>query len=264
MGLALQVIGTFATNPGAAGAAAAAFAGDSLAVLNFDSSSSAELVNCWGSNAAGGRAEIHSPKLHDNIRGLEVWVPAGSSRQLMSAKFAQRLYAQDVLSVLIGGGAAETDALFLLNYYDGIGGLDARLTTPDAILPRVVDLVGVETVQAGGGPAVGNWSAGVTLNSTADLLKANTDYAVLGYTVDTEGGAVGISGPDTGNVRVGGPLTTDALVTRDWFIHLSERTGKACVPVINSANKGATLISTAQAVAGTAVHVVLHCAQLSA
>jgi len=66
---------------------------------------------------------------------------------------------------------------------------------------------------------------------------------VLGMTTDTECAAVCLRGPDTGNLRVSVPgepdLTEDTMW---WFRELSWHYNLPLIPVINSANKGATLI----------------------
>src|SRR5437867_3516144 len=80
-------------------------------------------------------------------------------------------------------------------------------------------------------------------NAVVDLLRANTDFAVFGMTTNTECAAICLRGPDTANLRVSVPGEPD--FTEDgawWFRLLSMHYGLPCIPVINSANKGGTLI----------------------
>ena len=77
-------------------------------------------------------------------------------------------------------------------------------------------------------------------------MKANTDYALVGYLIDVECAAVRWRGADTGNLGVGGPgdeLGRD--YTSDWFMRLSRHYGMPLVPVFNSANKAGVLLDLA-------------------
>lgn len=262
MGLALEVIDTFVTNPAAALTAVTVFPGDTLAVRSFQSPAAARLLEMWATSATAGIVRVRSPRMHDNVQGIRFRDVAALNRGLFADRAWQRLYAQDVLIVEQSGGAAETDGASLLNFYDDLPGSDARLTMWDAIRDRIVNLVNVE-VANGAGAAVGARSASAALNASFDLLIANTDYALLGYEVDVAGLSIGIRGPDTANLRVGGPMVTERIETRDWFVRQSEEYGLPLIPVINSANKGATLIDNAQVVVGVAANVTLVMAQLA-
>lgn len=262
MGLALEVIDTFVTNPSTTLTATTVFPGDTLTIRNFENPAQAWLVDTWASSATAGIYRIRSPRLHDNVQGIRFRTVAASVRALLTELEIQDLYAQDTLIVEQSGGAAETDGCSLLVAYDNLPGSEARLATPEMITPRIVNLVNVE-VANGSGAAVGARSASAALNATFDLLVANTDYALLGYEVDATGLSVGFRGIDTGNLRVGGPMTTERLETRDWFIRLSRKLGRPAVPIINSANKGGFLIDNAQVVTGVAANVTCVMAQLS-
>ena len=265
MGKALEVIDTFRTAGGADATptATTAYSGDTLSVRNFDTPAKAYLCGMWAVGATAGIARVRSPRLHDNVQGIRFRYAAGlAARDMFSERDRQFLYAQDALITELQVGAAETDGLSLLVYYDDLPGVDARLATYAELAPRIVNVVNVE-VANGGGAAVGNRSAAAALNATFDLLKANTDYALLGYESDVTGQSIGVRGPDTGNLRVGGPMTTERMETRDWFARASERYGVPAIPIINSANKAGTLIDNAQIVAGVAANITLVMAELA-
>lgn len=253
MGAALEVISGFATNPGAGPTGLTASTGDTFAVRSFDLSTPAYLLNVWGQEGTAGFVQVRSPRFHDNVRGIRARVAATQVHPELTYELKQSLYPQDLLTVECAGGAAETDAFGLLLYYTDVPGLAARLASWAQVQPRIVNLLTVELAMPAPA-AVGQWSAGLALNGagTGDLTKANTDYAILGYLTDTQCASVGVRGPDTGNVRVGGPGSTEVHETRDWFVALSARTGLPCIPIVNSANKGATLVQQANnAAAGT-------------
>lgn len=138
----------------------------------------------------------------------------------------------------------------------------AAQATWDQTAPRIVNLLTAE-IAVTNPTTAGDWSAGTAINATNDLLKANTDYAVIGYQCAAAVGAVGIQSADTSNLRTGGPGTTESIETRDWFVSMSKVTGRPYIPILNSANKGSTLVSVAGTVTGGTTTVDLILAQLS-
>lgn len=265
MGKAMEIISTIRTAGGADAAPVAVTApsGDVLAIRSFDPASKAWLANIWGTAATEAIARIRSPRFHDNVQGLRFRLPTGiQPRGRLTEYEAQVLYSTDVLIAEIQAAAAETDGFAWVNYYENIGGLDARFEAIEAIGPRIKNLFTVE-VACPAGAAVGVYSVNTAINATIDQFKANTDYALLGYECDITGLSVGVVGADTGNVRVGGPMTTEAMETRSWFIDLGSKLGQPCIPIINSQNKASTFVNNCQVVVGLASEIVLIMAELT-
>lgn len=262
MGKGLEVVAGRVTNPSTTITALTADTGNSFVVRNFDISQAAYLDAFWTQGATAGAARIRSAKFHDFIQGIRYTFIAGVSRNLMPDELAQPLTPQDTLTVEMSGGAAETDLAAFLVYYNEAPGMSARLATWDQIQSHLVSVVTAE-VAVTNPTTAGDWSAGTPINATFDDLKANTDYAVLGYQCATAVGCVGIQGSDTSNMRVGGPGTTESIETRDWFLSKGKATGRPYIPVINSANKGATLVSVAHTATGGTTTVDLILAQLT-
>ena len=91
----------------------------------------------------------------------------------------------------------------------------------------------------------------------AGILKANAEYAIVGYELDVACTAFGLYGPDTGNFRAGGPGVTTRQFTRNWFMDLSAQTNLPCIPVFNSQNATGTNVQVLHYTATTAVNVNL-------
>jgi len=254
MGLAVEVLAGRVTNPGAALTALTPDSGDSFAVRAMAAGSVAWIEDMWAHEATPGVFRVRSPRFHDNVQGIRLSNTTASARGLLPDVIRQPLYSQDVLLVELSGGGAETDVGCLLAYYQNVQGLDARLATWGQVAPRIRNILSQEIAIAGAG-TLGDWSAGTAINTTFDLLKANVDYAVLGYVCASSVAAVALRGPDTGNVRIGGPGTTEELETRDWFVRQSLANGDPFIPIINAANKGATLAFQVSASAGAATTV---------
>ena len=262
MGKALKVVSGFATNPGAAVTALTVSPGDSFTVADFDAPNKAYLGAIWAENAAGGVLSIHSPRMHDNVQGIRLQVPAADEVQILPQLADEPLYPNDPLTVSMSGGAAETDVLSFLTYYDDLPGVDAQLETWAAVQGQIVHLMGLE-VDTSSGAAAGNYGGTRALNADFPQLKADTRYAILGYTCASKVATVGITGPDTGNTRIGAPGSVHTDVTGSWFVDLSNALGKPCIPIIKANNAAATNVDLLSTDINAAHHVSFILAQLA-
>lgn len=261
MGVAVETVAGRVTNPGATITALTANTNSSFAVRFFPPSGQAVIDQMWSHSATPGIFRIRSPRLHDASQGIRLQVGDTAPRLLMPDELTQDLYASDVLTVEGSGGGAETDVFAYNVWYSNLGGSDARLVHWDEFSSRIEDIAGVE-VDVTTAATAGDWSAGTAINATLDTYKANTDYVLLGYTTSVALAAITVSGPDTGNYKVGGPGAVDGIQPRDFFLRQSKRTGRPYMPVINSNNKGATFVSVCDAAVSTAARISLMFAQL--
>lgn len=264
MGKAIDIISGSATAPGATLTALTMASGDSLTIRNY-TEGSARLLTAWPTGKTTlGALQIRSPRMHDNVRGIQLPNPTTPTQPALRSPYMQSLVAQDTLSVLISGSAGVGELMLasLLIYYDNLPGINANLIDRAALMSRGQNIITItNTITAATGP---NYTGAETINAEVDLMRANTDYALIGYQVTTGCGAVTIRGSDTGNMRVGGPgRTASDMLTSSWYIHLSDLTGLPCIPVINSANKSNTYIEVQQDEAAAAVPVTTIWVELS-
>lgn len=262
MGLAMEVINGFATNPGATFTAVTNSTGDSTAVRSHPESAPAYLLDAWGLGATAGQLRVRSPRMHDNVNGITVNVPAASPQSLFSEWVRQLLYSQDTLTVERTGGGGEVDTTAILAYYTDLPGTSARLHRWPEISQRIRHILSVP-VSVTSSATDGQYSSSVAINATADQFKANQDYALLGYLNPGSFSSVGVRGPDFGNLRVGGPGSTSPIETRDWFIRISEDNGLPCIPVFNAANKASTLVDVTDVGGAATVTVTFFMALLN-
>lgn len=264
MGQALEVISGLVTAPGATLTALTMAAGNSATVRNTSSSSLIALVNTWAMTSAAGVWVIKSPKLHDNVQGIRNVIQSADVSQKWINGIWQKLYPQDNLTLLLSGSgvAGHIEQAALLVYYSNLDGVNARFITPQQLMQRTVN---VWTTEIDITPGVaGGYSGQVAINSTFDNFKANTDYALVGYSVSVVCAVVRFLGPDFGNLGLGGPgLAAAPWVTERWFYHLSDRLNVPMIPVFNSANKNGTLVDVAQDQGGAAVKVTAYLHELS-
>lgn len=259
---AIEVVVGRVTNPGATFTPLTPGTGQTFSVRDFPETSNAWLEGIWTQQATSGQVRVRSPRFHDDVQGIRKVANTGFIRNLFGDEENQRLFPNDPLRFDMTGGGAEVDAAALLLYYRDIGGIQARLATWEELRPRIVDMMG-QVVDVTGPVTSGDWSAGTVITSPNDNLKADTDYAILGYEVNTESLAVAVSGTDTGNVRIGGPGPLDALETRDWFVSLAKNTGMPHIPIIQSNNRGNTQVFVARVGVGGTIVVSLQLARLS-
>ena len=265
MGKALEVLNGFVTAPGSTLVALTMGAGDTLVVRNAPLDSQIMLINAWQDNQVAGTLRIKSPRLHDNVEGIRLDASVSEVKPLLPKRFVQPLIPQDTLTVQLSGSGVggDIESAALLLFYENLPGISARLIDVATLLANTVHIVTVENTLALG--TGGGYSGEEPLTAEFDQLKANTDYALMGYHVDAECNSVGWRGSDTGNVRVGGPgdeLGRD--YTRSWFYDLAFMHQMPMIPVFNSANKDAILVDGVQDENGTDVTVTSIFAQLKA
>lgn len=273
MGLALETI--LGYNGNLTGSttfdALTAGANATFTVRSFVDGSNAYLEDVFANNDDSiFQLSIKSPRMHDQVKGLllagtnlsttneQVWSP----QPLLQGRHVQRLYSTDVLSVTANGTAADVmNAAFNVRY-ENLGGISARLVTYEQIYPLIVNTLGILTVPIPSGTA-GAWGAGYVFNSGDNRLKADTDYAILGYTCTRTVTAVSIVGTDTGNLYIGGPGGYSAEITGNFFEECGRKYNRPSIPVLNSNNAGSTTVQIADILTSGTPNVTWILAQLS-
>lgn len=244
---AMEMIGASGTAIGAALAALAAVTGDSLAVRAGAENKRIDLVQFWTDVQVAGTARIRSARMHDNVQGIRQDTIVSDLYPLMAPGVRQRLYPNDVIIAELAGSAVAGDIEYILMIllYEELAGANARFIDEAELKRRGVAVSFVENTIATGATAA--WAGSEAINAEFDQFHAGGQYALVGYTVDTEAPAIGYRGPDTSNYRVGGPgIETDRFITADWFIWLSRMLGEPLIPVISAENKAGTLIDALQ------------------
>lgn len=261
MGTVVDTILTAAVNPGAGAVATVVASGDSLAVKMGNQSRNIFLEGLIRQGATAGFIQVVSPALHDNVNGIKVKPNESPSIYTLPAESDQVLTPGDNLVVKLAGGAAETDLGLLQLYYEDLPNQGARLHRYSEI-SGLIKYIKPQQVNVVSSAVIGGWSD-TAINATEDVLHPAKDYAVLGYVTDTNLAFVGIKGGETANLRIGGPGTTNELVTSHYFVNMDAKNGRPWVPVFNSGARGSTFVSVAASTASVAAVVTLILAELS-
>ncbi|MBA7550733.1 hypothetical protein ES705_43256 [subsurface metagenome] len=272
---ALELIAGLVTDPGDVLSALTPLEGNSFTLRSSAEAAPVRLLQIF--NAHGDqlnphpvRTRVRSPLLHDNVRGISVQsglseTAAGNRNVgLLNPLARQNLTPQDTLTVELavseaGGGICHVG---LLIYYDDLPGVEGTFITPDEVLGRAVNFLTVEnTITA---LADGQWGTAEAINAETDLLRANTPYAILGYSAAVRASMVRYRASAWGNLGIGGPIDlTDPVDTVRWFSDLSKEADIPLIPVFNSADRSNILIDIATHAAGADVLVFTHLVQLS-
>lgn len=264
MGKALELITGFVTAPSSTFTAWTLASGNSLTIRNAPLDKRALLLQAWADNQVAGTMRIRSPRMHDNVQGIRLDIPVSDPCPLIPYNFPEDIVPQDILVVEHTGSAVAGDIETgcLLIWYEDLPGIDARLIDIPTLAKRKRRILTIENTLALG--TLGGYSGEEALNSEFDLLKANTQYALLGYLVDGECACVRWRGADTGNLGIGGPGNELLrFLTCNWFIRLTRELGIPLIPVFDSANKAAILIDGAQDENGTDITLTSILAELA-
>jgi hypothetical protein len=254
------IVGT-AANPSTAFTTVTMNTGDSASIRSFPDTSKAYIERITRGGATSGAVRVISPLMHDDTRGITFTTPENPAVYAMPQGVPQRVYAQDALTIQVTGGTAETDLAALSIYYENLPGANPRLHAWGDIASLIQYVKPLE-VDVTNSATKGAWTDTV-ITTTEDILKANRDYAVLGYVTDTAVTLVGLKSGETGNLRICGPGTTSTDDTSNFFVDWSNREGTPHIPVINSANKGSTFVTSADANASSTPKIQLILALLS-
>ena len=255
MGLALDLQFYTSTSTGATNfIAATSFTGSIGNIRNFAPTDYAKLLAFGRKGATVGTARIRSALMHDDVQGIRARALAADPTSHIPHWLPNLMYSQDAPLVDGDGTNAEVEAYMIAVYYSNLPGAAARLHMPADVLPNIDQIVAQQvTITAVVPPNV----ATALITANYNTMKANRDYAVLGFQADSALLAVGIQGADTGNLVAGGPCPADIFKTRDYFVRESEEFGLPLIPVINAANAPATNLVVANDVAVVGANVTL-------
>lgn len=234
--------------------AATAASGDSLAVRAFKDTGAAWLENVYLQGSTPPRRfRLLSPRLHDNVTGVSWQASESPTEFLLPSECMQPLYSADTLVAQMDAAASSDTVAALFNYYSDVPGMQADLRSWSQIKGRIVAIKPVEVDCTSSG-TIGQWTDTV-LTTTENQLKANYEYAVLGFSVSAAVVAIGIKGPCTSNLRICAPGASPTLKLTDYFVYMEQLTGRPHIPVMQANDRASTFISVLAATATASVDV---------
>ena len=285
----LESLAFTGSNSAAAFVTATGVGTDTGTIRNYSAGTRGSIIQVWGQAISPAEYQVFSPEMHDvqsgslrgqfrgvgGTTGLTLSGAAGAlgtvSQFLLPYEFEQPVNAQQSLTVKVKGNIAPAPVspvdvalgIGMLIYYDSVPGLGMRLTTPEDVKSKLVNLVGATVLSASG---LQYTTTSVALNAGGGFpsFRNNTDYAILGYTTDIDCLSVNFKGSATSNIHIGGPgLSWNPDLTKNLFVTLSRIYGRPLIPVFNSADAASTFLEIANSTGGAVQpQVSLNLAQL--
>ena len=242
-------------------------AGDPANIRNSVRGKDIFCIGLWAKGqVTSGFSQVIWPSGHDLVRGFRARHIFAQVSEMLGGSFPLSFKPQDPLTATQSGSnvAGDVQTLTMLMWYEDLPGVDAHLITLSELRKRGVQTLTVEdTITTAGGGA--GYSGPRAINAGSDLLKADTEYAILGGMAAVICGALTIRGPDTGNLRVALPGNpTEQSINSDYFVKKAEEYDLPCIPVFNSANRAGTFVEALQDENNTAVPFSLNLCELRA
>lgn len=261
---AMRLLSGFVTAPDTTLTTLTMGSGDSATIQPVQGNSRVCLLNMWADWQTAGILRITSTKLHDAVQGIRSAGTASEVIPLLPWETKQELYPQDALTIQLSGSATAGDieSASLLVYYEDLPGAAQMLWTPQQVEGRKLNTLNTQHTLALG--TAGGYSGEAALSAGTETMKANTWYALLGYTVTVECCSIGIRSTETANLRVGGPGHEQRKdITNEWFVNLSRYFNMPMIPLFNSANKANILLDGVQDENGADTILTLNFVELS-
>ena len=235
--------------------------GDSLAVANFENGQ-AWIREAWAIDSDS-VAEIEviytRPKsTHDQAHGFRANVPAlalggaatNAAFNILPGVAGIQLFKSDTPTISVTTTAADDFVYSWITEYDDLPGVSATFASWDTVQSMRVSDVGI-FVGPTASATPGAYGASRAFNADDARLHANTWYAILGVSVQTQVTTVSLTGPDWGGQRIGCPAGSLDLRSNTWFLDQTVKWGRPFIPCFNSNNVGNVLVSVADGEAST-------------
>lgn len=240
--------------------------GDSLQVQAFNTGT-AELVYGWGidsdSVCEGELIYTRPDSTHDIQHGYRFEIPAvalggaatNAAFNIFEGGPPISVFSNDTATINVSGTAAD-DVLvsFLILYSDLPGVGAAQFTTWDRVQALRKSNVAMNNLPVASATP-GAYGAQRALNADDNRYHANTWYALLGCSVQTQVTTISLVGSPWGSQRIGVPAGALNLNSNMWFVELSQSTGVPLIPYFQQADAGNILVQVADGEASTSPKV---------
>jgi len=226
--------------------------GDSLTVANYDapaSQSAAKVTEMWGIDSDS-VSEVavtltRQQSVNDQTRGVRFNIAS------LTPGGAANVASHTFLGGLTTIPLFKSDVFVSWNtLYDNLPGVDSVLASWDQVQALRFTTLGLAcNAVASGTP--GLYGTGRALNADESRAIANTWYAILGITVQTQVTTVAFSGPDWGGFKIGMPAGALTVDSTSYFVDQSLLWHVPLIPCFNSNNIGNINVFVADGEAST-------------
>ena len=235
--------------------------GDPAQIRSFSDPAYARLLALFAQASGAQQVRVTSPRMHDNVTGLTFQSGENPAEFLLPPEVAEPMYSVDTLSVSAAAAASSDTLVAPLVFYSDLAGIAANLQTWAQVKARFIRLK-VMQVAVTASATPGTW-VDTVITTTENQLKADYEYALLGFETNLALTVMALKGPATGNLRIAAPGNTETLDITGYFVYMSDRHSLPLIPVFKANDRGATFISVASNAAGVATNVYAVLAQLA-
>ncbi len=240
--------------------------GDSLNVASYNTGG-ARIGEMWGidsdSVAEGELIYTRPDSTHDQQNGYRFEIPAlalggaasNAAFNILPGGFDIPVFVNDTASVKVTSTAGDDVLVSWLTEYDDLPGVgDAQFASWAQIQNLRKSNVGMNQLPVASGTP-GAYGATRALNADDSRYHANSWYALLGCTVQTQVTTISLTGPPWGGQRIGLPAGALFLNSNTYFIEQSLKRGKPLIPFFHQADAGNILCQVADGEASTSPKV---------
>jgi hypothetical protein len=240
--------------------------GDSLNVGSYNTGG-ARIGEMWGIDSAsvceGELIYTRPDSTHDQQNGFRFQIPAvalgGAAKNaafnILPGGFDIPVFVNDSATIKISGTASDNVLVSFLTEYDDLPGVgDAQFASWDQVQALRKSNVGMNQLPVASATA-GAYGATRALNADDNRYHADTWYAILGCTVQTQVTTISLIGPPWGGQRIGLPAGALYLNSNTYFVEQSMKRGKPLIPFFKQADAGNILVAVADAQASTSPKV---------
>lgn len=239
--------------------------GDTLSIPNLQSGKG-RILRMWGidSDAVAELAltATRVDSIHDPTFGVRFNIPAtaiggagtNAAFPMIEPPNYLDVFTGDTLTMTVTTTAADDVLVSWLTEYDDLPGTQAKFATWESVKANRFTQIGVRVIPVASGTP-GLYGTARAVNADDNRWTGGKWYAVLGFTVQIPVTTVSFKGPMWGNWRLGAPAGVPFFYTDNYFVRLSEQTGKPLIPVFNGYDSGSVLIEVADGEASTSPKV---------
>lgn len=247
---------------------------DSLSVASYVSGG-ARIVAAWAIDSDSvmeGELYYTRPEsTHDVQNGFRFEVPAiglggaatNSAFNVLGSGVEIPVFVNDTATIKVSGTSADDVLMSYLILYDDLPGAGpAQFTSWDRVQALRKSNVGIQ-VTAVASATPGGYGASRAITTDDNRFHANTFYALLGVTVQTQVTTISFIGPPWGGQRIGLPAGALYLNTSTYFKDLSQAHNLPLIPYFNQADAANVFCYVADSEASTSPKIDLNLVELT-
>jgi hypothetical protein len=240
--------------------------GDSLSVASY-LDGGARLIEMWGidsdSVAEGELLYTRPDSTHDQSNGFRFQIPAvalggaatNAAFNILPGSLEIPVFLNDAATIKISGTAADDVLVTWLTEYDDLPGVgQAQFASWEQVKAMRKSNVGFANLPVASATP-GAYGADRAINADDTRYHANTYYAILGLTCQTQVTTVSLKGPAWGGQRIGLPSGSLFLNSNMWFVDQTLKRNRPLIPFFHSADVGNVIINVADGEASTSPHL---------